>query len=57
MSIMTVPPSSTAARPAAAASTPVEQAPSEHDDSPASDGAVGGALGDSDIILMGAPGA
>ena len=31
-------------------------APSEHGDSPASDGAVGGALRDSEVILMGAPG-
>jgi hypothetical protein len=49
---MTVPP-----RPVAAAATPIEQATSKHGDPPTSDGAVRGALGDSEVILMGAQGA
>ena len=32
-------------------------APSEHGDSPITDGAVGGVLGDSEVICMGAQGA
>ena len=41
---MTAPPSSFCSR---GGGDPVEQAPSEHGDSPTSDGAVGGTLGDS----------
>jgi hypothetical protein len=40
----------------AAVANPV-QARSEHGDSPITDGAVGGALGDSEVICMGAHGA
>ena len=49
---MTAPPSSSRG-----GGDPVQHAPSKHGDSPTSDGAVGGTLGDSKGILMGAYGA